>query len=186
MRITRVTTKVGDGGETFLGDGRRVGKDSLRIEASGSVDELSSQIGMAVALGLEASLAEAARRVQDDLFRLGADLTLPAGAGAGRTSLRIEDAHVARITAEIGRMLAELAPLREFVLPGGAPGAACLHVARTVCRRAERVVVALSKSETIGPEVLKYLNRLSDWLFVAARTENRLRGTGEILWRRDG
>lgn len=186
MRITSVTTGVGDGGDTYLGDGRRVGKDALRVEACGAVDELSSQLGAAAAAGLAPEVAARVERIRNELFVLGADLAVPEGGPRGAGCPRIEDRHVKALEADIAAVLPGLGPLREFVLPGGSPGAAGLHVARAVCRRAERAVVALSRREPVSPEVLRYANRLSDWLFVLARLENRLRGIPEILWKREG
>lgn len=186
MRITNVTTGVGDGGDTYLGDGRRVGKDALRIEACGAIDELSSQLGAAAAAGLAPDVAAPLERIRNELFVLGADLAVPEGGSRGAACPRVEDRHVKALEADIARVLPGLGPLEEFVLPGGSPGAAGLHVARAACRRAERRVVALSRKEPVRAEVLRYLNRLSDWLFVLARLENRLRGIPEVLWKKDG
>jgi cob(I)alamin adenosyltransferase len=174
--IDRVTTGVGDGGQTALGDGQRVFKDEARIEALGAVDEANAAIGLArvYAAGAEDfSLG----RIQNDLFDLGADLAVPGAAG---DRLRITAEQVRRLEAEIAEMNTELRPLESFVLPGGAPGAAQAHLARAIVRRAERRVVGLSRQETVNPEVLRYLNRLSDHLFVLAR---RLSSeTGDMLW----
>jgi len=182
MRMTNVTTRTGDDGDTYLGNGQRVSKDSLRIEVCGALDELSSVLGLALAKELDPEIVPWVQRVQNDLFRLGADLCMP-GEDKRRLEVpQIEQGHVERLEAETGRLLEKLAPLREFILPGGARGAACLHVARTVCRRAERSLVALSRKEPVGAFALKYLNRLSDWLFVLARHENRLKGFREASW----
>ena len=181
-RLTKITTKTGDDGTTSLGSGERVPKDALRIEAFGTVDELNSVIGAALAHGLEPSLASELARIQNDLFHLGSNLSIlesPSGAKAGP---RIEERHVAALERTIERMTAELGPLTNFILPGGSVGAAGLHVARTVCRRAERLVVALAAAEPVGSHVVVYLNRLSDALFVMARWENRHRGVADVTW----
>jgi len=185
-RITRVTTKTGDRGETGLATGRRVGKDDPRIEAFGTVDELSSALGTALAgepAGeLPADLGGALRTVQNDLFHLGAELAMPAGEEGARPGPRIEARHVERLEARQDELAAELEPLANFELPGGSPGAARLQLARAVCRRAERRVVALSRVEEVSPEAVRYLNRLSDLLFTMARVENRRRGVEQAVW----
>jgi len=181
-RITRVTTRTGDEGETGLASGQRVGKDSLRVEACGTVDELNTQIGVALAAGLTNEVAAPLATIQNELFHLGADLATPEAAKARRAGPRIEARHVAAWETWIEAHVAIVGPLQNFILPGGAPGAAALHVARTVCRRAERVAVALSREEEIGPYILPYLNRLSDALFVMARLENLRRGAKEAYW----
>lgn len=181
-RITRVYTRKGDDGTTSLGGGQRVPKDSLRVETYGTVDELNSQVGLALALGLEPAIAGEARRIQNELFHLGADLCIPEEDKQRLAGPRIGQHHVDRLEALLDRLTADLGPLEEFILPGGSPGAAALHVARAVCRRAERLAVALARAEPVGPFVVKYLNRLSDALFVLARMENRLRGVKDPLW----
>ena len=185
-RITRVTTKTGDRGETGLATGRRVGKDDPRIEAFGTVDELSSVLGTALAgepAGeLSADLGGALRTVQNNLFHLGAELAMPAGEEGARPGPRIEARHVERLEARQDELAAELEPLANFELPGGSPGAARLQLARAVCRRAERRVVALSRVEEVSPEAVRYLNRLSDLLFTMARVENRRRGVEQAVW----
>ncbi len=181
-RITRVYTRTGDDGTTSLGDGGRVPKDSLRIEAYGTVDELNSAIGVALACGLDRVVASALAPVQNELFHLGADLCVREEEKEKRPVPRIEGRHVASLEALMDRLSEDLPPLDNFVLPGGSPGAAQLHVARTVCRRAERLVVALSRIEPVGPETVRYLNRLSDALFVLARAENARRGSPDVLW----
>lgn len=181
-RITRVYTRKGDDGTTSLGGGQRVPKDSLRIETYGTVDELNSQIGLALALGLGAPIASEARRIQNELFHLGADLCVLEEDKQRLAGPRIGQRHVDRLEELMDRLTAELGPLEEFILPGGGCGAAALHAARTVCRRAERLAAALARAEPVGPFVVKYLNRLSDALFVLARMENRLRGVEEPLW----
>jgi len=181
-RITKVYTKTGDDGRTGLGGGQRVEKDSPRIEAYGTVDELNSQIGVALASGLCEPLAAALGSIQNDLFHLGSDLCTLEPDKERRPVPRIEQRHVAALEKVIDRLSEELPPLENFVLPGGCPGAAQLHVARTVCRRAERLVVALARLESVGTQTVPYLNRLSDALFVMARYENRKRGVADILW----
>jgi len=181
-RITKVYTRTGDDGRTGLGGGQRVDKDSPRIEAYGTVDELNSQIGVALASGLCQPLAEAVGLIQNDLFHLGSDLCTLEPDKQRRPVPRIEERHVAALEKVIDRLSEELPPLENFVLPGGCPGAAQLHVARTVCRRAERLVVALARRESVGAQTVPYLNRLSDALFVMARYENRKQGVPDILW----
>jgi cob(I)alamin adenosyltransferase len=181
-RITKVYTRTGDDGTTGLGGGQRVAKDAPRVEAYGTVDELSAQIGAAVAAGLVSELAEALARIQNELFHLGSDLCILEEDKARRPVPVIEERHVLALKELLDRLAAELPPLANFILPGGAPGAAQLHVARTVCRRAERLVVALGREEPVGPFTVPYLNRLSDLLFVMARFENRRRGVPDVLW----
>lgn len=181
-RITKVYTRSGDDGTTGLGSGQRVPKDSPRIEAYGTVDELNSQIGAALAGGLDETVAEGLRPIQNDLFHLGSDLCV-LEADKGRLPVpRIEQRHVEALERLMDRLSKELSPLENFLLPGGSPGAAQLHVARTVCRRAERLVIALSRREPVGPQTVPYLNRLSDALFVMARYENKRRGVADVLW----
>ena len=181
-RITKVYTRTGDDGTTALGSGGRIGKDSPRIEAYGTVDELNSVIGAALAAGLNETIAPALASIQNDLFHLGSDLCVPEEEKERRPVPRIEVRHVAALETLMDRLSEELSPLENFVLPGGAVGAAHLHVARTVCRRAERIVVALSRRERVGPHTVQYLNRLSDALFVMARHENNRRGVPDVLW----
>jgi cob(I)alamin adenosyltransferase len=182
-RITKVYTRTGDDGTTALGNGARVAKDSRRVVAYGTVDELNSQIGAALATGLEARLSAALRRIQNELFHLGAELCVPPGeAGERSPGPRLEDHHVRALELLIDELQSELSPLENFVLPGGSAGAAQLHVARTVCRRAERALVALGREEPVGAWPVPYLNRLSDALFVMARFENLARGAGDVLW----
>jgi len=180
-RITKVTTRTGDDGTTALSNGCRVGKDNLRIEAYGTVDELNSVMGVAMAEGLSEPLPALLERIQNELFHLGSDLSMPEGEGAFSVP-RIEERHTDALEAGLEELSRDLAALENFVLPGGAPGAARLNVARAVCRRAERIAVRLSRQENVGPDVVRYLNRLSDFLFVAARFENRARGVADILW----
>jgi cob(I)alamin adenosyltransferase len=181
-RITKVYTRTGDDGTTSLGGGERVPKDSRRVEAYGTVDEANSVIGIALAVGLDPLLARELAGIQNDLFHLGSDLCVTE---ADKTRLpvpRIEARHVEKLERLIDRLSADLPPLENFILPGGSPGSAHLHVARAVCRRAERAVVSLAREEPVGDHVLVYLNRLSDALFVMARWENRRRGAADVLW----
>ena len=176
--LNRIYTKGGDRGQTSLGDGSRVAKHALRVEAYGTVDEANAAIGIArlhVAGDYDAMLG----RIQNDLFDLGADLCRPGTAEDGR--LRLEESQVERLEREIDAMNEELEPLRSFILPGGTPAAAFLHLARTVTRRAERLVVALIELEPVNPAALRYLNRLSDHLFVLARAVNE-GGAQDVLW----
>ncbi len=181
-RITKVYTRAGDGGMTRLGGGQSVPKDDLRIEAYGTVDELNSQIGQALAAGLDPDPASELRRIQNELLHLGADLSVREEDKDRVPVPRIEERHVEALERTIDRFNEELGPLENFILPGGTPGASRLHVARTVCRRAERLVVRLAREEAVGPQTLRYLNRLSDALFVLARLENRRKGAPEGLW----
>jgi cob(I)alamin adenosyltransferase len=183
VRIDRVVTRGGDNGETSLGDGGRVGKDTPRIEALGAVDEANAALGLlAAAPGLDAEAKAMLRRLQNDLFDLGADLAVPTGQ-TGR--LRLTEAPLARLEREIAAMLAPLAPLTSFVLPGGSETAARAHFARTLLRRAERRVVALARVEPVNPLLQRFLNRASDHLFVLARRLNAAGGE-EPTWRPGG
>jgi cob(I)alamin adenosyltransferase len=180
VKLTRIYTRGGDKGKTSLGDGTRVPKQSLRVEAYGTVDEANAAIGLArlhVAGDEEAMLA----RIQNDLFDLGADLCTPEGGRRGAGALRIVAAQVERLEAEIDGMNADLQPLTSFVLPGGTPAASYLHLARTVTRRAERLTCALAEAEKVNSEAIKYLNRLSDHLFVLGRRVNDS-GARDVLW----
>lgn len=181
-RITRVYTRTGDDGTTSLGSGQRVAKDSLRIDAYGTVDELNSQIGVALAAGLNDEIAAPLREIQNDLFHLGSDLCILEEDKARLPVPRIEERHVNALERLMDRLSEELSPLENFVLPGGSSGAAHLHVARTVCRRAERLLVSLARTERVGPQTIEYVNRLSDALFVMARHENKRRGVADVLW----
>jgi cob(I)alamin adenosyltransferase len=181
-RITRVYTRTGDDGTTGLGAGGRVPKDSPRIEAYGTVDELNSQIGVALAAGLTEEVSAALQTIQNELFHLGSDLCILEEEKERVPAPRIEERHVVALENLMDRLSETLPPLENFVLPGGCLGAAHLHVARTVCRRAERLVIALSRREKIGPFTIRYLNRLSDALFVLARAENHRRGVADVLW----
>jgi cob(I)alamin adenosyltransferase len=174
-RLTKIYTRTGDDGTTGLGDGSRVDKDSLRIEAIGAVDELNSAIGRVLAHGGPEAVRKCLEDVQHDLFELGAELCLP-----GVT--KIEATHLARLEAQLDGFNKDLPGLKEFILPGGAPSAADAHLARTICRRAERSVVALERKEKGGDGARRYLNRLSDLLFVIARVLNRASGKPDVLW----
>lgn len=183
VRINRVYTRVGDDGDTALVGGQRVPKDSLRIDAYGTVDELNSVIGVAVAAGLHEAMREPFFVIQQVLFNLGSDLATLEADKARIALPRVEPRHVAQLEAWIDAWNDALEPLRSFVLPGGSDlAAAHLHVARTVCRRAERAVISLSRQEPVGAAVVPYLNRLSDLLFVAARYQLHLAGGTELLW----
>jgi cob(I)alamin adenosyltransferase len=171
-RLSKIYTRTGDDGTTGLGDGTRVPKDSARVEAYGTTDELNSVLG--VLLAVPALLIE----VQHELFDMGGELCIP-----GHTV--ITAAHVTRLETALDGFNDPLPPLKEFILPGGGPAAAACHVARTVARRAERRVLSLSRAETVNPEVVHYLNRLSDLLFVLARVLARHERGGEVLWRHD-
>jgi cob(I)alamin adenosyltransferase len=181
-RITKVYTRTGDDGTTGLGGGQRVPKDSPRIEAFGTVDELNSQIGVVRSLGVGEAIAEPLSGIQNDLFHLGSDLCILEGDKRRLAVPRIEERHVLALERLMDALSEELSPLENFILPGGAPTAAALHVARTVCRRAERLVLALSRKEAVGDWTVTYLNRLSDALFVMARHENKRRGVADVLW----
>lgn len=180
VKLNRIYTRTGDRGTTALGDGTRLSKHALRVEAYGTVDEANAAVGLA-RLSTEGELDRILARIQNDLFDLGADLCVPEDGKKAEGALRIVDAQVARLESEIDAMNAELAPLTSFVLPGGTPAAAHLHLARTIVRRAERLMVALAEEEPVGEAVLKYVNRLSDHLFVAARLANG-KGKGDVLW----
>ena len=185
VRLTRIYTRGGDKGETSLGDGSRVPKQALRVEAYGTVEEANAAIGLArLHLGPAAD-AEADTmlgRIQNELFDLGADLCTPETGRRAAGALRIAAAQVERLEREIDTMNAALRPLDSFILPGGSPAAAHLHLARTVTRRAERLVCALAAAEPVNPEAVKYLNRLSDHLFVLGRRVND-DGALDVLWR---
>ena len=184
VKLTRIYTRGGDGGQTSLGDGARVAKHDPRVAAYGTVDETNATIGLA-RLHTEGALDAMLGRVQNDLFDLGADLCRPESDPGGgdpvRSALRMNAAQVARLETEIDAVNANLAELTSFVLPGGTPAAAYLHLARTVSRRAERDMTALAMAETVNPEAVRYINRLSDLLFVLARHAND-DGAQDVLW----
>jgi cob(I)alamin adenosyltransferase len=177
-RLSKIVTKTGDAGTTGLGDGSRVSKDSTRIAAIGEIDELNSVVGVLLSEQLPAPIRECLISVQHDLFDLGGELSIP-----GHTA--VSDAHVARLEADVERFNADLTPLKEFVLPGGRRAAAFAHVGRTVCRRAERALVRLAVEAPVTDDARRYLNRLSDLLFVLARWLNKDAGCGDVLWQKE-
>ncbi len=177
-RLSKIYTRTGDSGTTGLGDGSRVEKDSLRVEAYGTVDELNSQIGLIIALNKDDIIAGQLLDIQHDLFDLGSELCVP-GYSA------INNANIDILENILDSHNADLPALKEFILPGGNLAAASCHVARTVCRRAERIVVTLAREENINPPVIKYLNRLSDLLFVLCRVLARHGGESEVLWNKN-
>ena len=186
VRLNRIYTRTGDDGTTGLGSGERRLKSDLRVEAYGTVDEANATIGVArLSTGDDPVLDAMLARIQNDLFDLGADLATPVSEGEAKAegALKIHPHQVERLEAEIDALNASLAPLKSFILPGGSPAAAALHVARTVCRRAERLMVALAQAEgeIVDPAGVRYVNRLSDLLFVAARHANR-DGADDVLW----
>ena len=174
-RLSKIYTRTGDDGSTGLGDGSRVAKNSARVEAYGTVDEANSTIGMIQACALPDDVREVLTKVQHHLFDLGGELCIP-----GHEA--IQDAHVEGLEAHLDRFNEQLPPLKEFILPGGGEAASRCHVARTVVRRAERAAVTLARDETVRPQPVRYLNRLSDLLFVLARVLARADGQGEVLW----
>ena len=182
-RLTRIVTRTGDNGTTGLAGGKRVSKDSPRVWANGTVDELNSAIGVARSINADAGLDTRLRRIQNDLFNLGAELATPAE-DFRQGMPRIEQQHVADLEKLVEDLTQELGPLEEFILPGGSPVAAQLHVARTICRRAERFCVRLGKEEKIGEWVVPYLNRLGDALFTLARWANQKAGVKETYWKK--
>lgn len=178
--LNRIYTKTGDKGETALGDGTRLPKHALRIASYGTVDEANAAIGLA-RLETSGELDAMLGRIQNDLFDLGADLCIPQSSRRSEGALRITESQIERLEREIDAMNAELAPLTSFVLPGGTRAAAYLHLARTVVRRAERLIAELAAHESVGTTALKYANRLSDHLFVASRFANG-KGADDVLW----
>lgn len=181
VKLTRIYTRGGDTGKTSLGDGERRPKHDLRIAAFGTVDEANAVIGMARLHTADDPADAILARIQNDLFDLGADLCTPEQDDPKYPPLRIVAEQVARLEGEIDRLNADLAPLNSFILPGGTPAAAHLHLARTVARRAERLIAELAEREPVNPEALKYANRLSDLLFVLGRHLNG-NGAGDVLW----
>jgi cob(I)alamin adenosyltransferase len=177
-RLSKIATRTGDKGETGLGDGTRVAKDCARIQALGDIDELNSSIGVLLAEKLPAGPRAALLQVQQDLFDLGGEVCIPGYA-------MISEAQVRRLDALLEQYNGRLAPLKEFILPGGSRAAALAHLSRTVCRRAERSLVALGRAEPVGERARQYLNRLSDLLFVLGRTLNRAAKRGDVLWRHE-
>ena len=183
VTLNKIYTRTGDDGDTALGNGARVAKYSARVDAYGTVDEANATIGLA-RLHTSGEMSDALLRIQNDMFDLGADLCRPdmsKDADAEYAPLRMTEGQVTRLEAEIDAMNAGLAPLKSFILPGGSELSAHLHLCRTVTRRAERLAVELSSSEEVNTHAIKYLNRLSDWFFVAARVANE-NGTDDVLW----
>lgn len=177
-RLSRITTRTGDAGDTGLGDGSRVAKDSARIQALGDIDELNSCLGLVLAEKLPAAAKDALLQVQHDLFDLGGEVCIPGHA-------MITEAHVQRLEALTQAHNSKLKPLKEFILPGGTRAAATAHLARAVCRRAERSLVALGRREIVNDHARQYLNRLSDLLFVLGRDLNRAAKRGDVLWKHE-
>ncbi len=176
-RLSKITTRTGDAGETGLGDGSRVNKHSLRIVALGDIDELNSCIGLLLTESLPDTIGDALVGVQHDLFDLGGEVCIP-----GRTS--ISEAHIARLEGLVEQFNSELPPLKEFILPGGSRAAGLAHMARTICRRAERALVALAAEEPVSEASRIYVNRLSDLMFVFGRAANRHAGKPDVLWQK--
>jgi len=181
-RLTKIYTRKGDDGTTALGGGQRVPKDSRRVTAYGTVDELNSALGVALAHGLCDRLMEVLPVIQNELFHLGSDLCFVEEDKIKYAIPQIETRHIDKLEALIDELNEVVGPLENFILPGGSVGSAHLHLARTLCRRAERDVAALIREEPVGPYVLRYLNRLSDALFVMARYENKMQDVPEPLW----
>ncbi|OYV49437.1 MAG: cob(I)yrinic acid a,c-diamide adenosyltransferase [Candidimonas sp.] len=179
IRLSVITTRTGDAGTTGLGDGSRIAKDAPRIAALGDVDELNSAIGLLRTEPLPQAIDVLLARIQNDLFDMGAELCIP-----GHTALSTE--HVLRLDQALAHYNAELGRLKEFILPGGTRAAALAHMARTICRRAERTVITLNQHESVNPPAKQYLNRLSDLCFVLARVLNKAEGRADVLWGRDG
>ncbi|WP_395683127.1 cob(I)yrinic acid a,c-diamide adenosyltransferase [Dokdonella sp.] len=177
-RLSKIYTRTGDDGTTGLGDGTRVGKDSARVTAYGTVDELNSSIGIVLACDIDARMREVLTQVQHDLFDLGGELCIP-----GMAMVRGDD--IDRLEQILDSFNENLPPLKDFILPGGGMAAAQCHLARTICRRAEREVVTLARHDAVRPEAVRYLNRLSDLLFVLARVLARASGHGEVLWQHE-
>jgi len=177
-RLSKIVTRTGDAGTTGLGDGSRVAKDAPRIEAIGAVDELNSALGVLLAETLPESVRSCLLEVQHDLFDIGGELSIP-----GYHAVR--DAHAMRLEEAVDRFNADLPPLKEFILPGGSRSASLAHIARTACRRAERALVHLGVTAEVSEPLRRYVNRLSDLLFVLARVLNRASGGTDVLWRRD-
>jgi cob(I)alamin adenosyltransferase len=176
-------TKTGDTGQTRLGGGQKVPKSNLRLEAYGTIDELNSHLGLVLALGVVDEVATPLRRIQNELLDLGSDLCFLEEDKGKWNIPQVRPDQIEALEHEIDAMQSATGPLTNFILPGGSPGAASLHVARTVCRRAERILARLAEVEAIHPLCLQYVNRLSDWLFAAPRLENLRRGIEDPLWR---
>ncbi len=177
-RLSKIATRTGDNGTTGLGDGSRVDKDSLRVHAMGDVDELNSHVGLLLCDTLPDALRGELVTIQHDLFDMGGELCIPGFA-------MITDAHVARLDALLEKYNADLPPLADFILPAGSRAASQAHVCRTVCRRAERAIVGLGKADALHDNPRRYMNRLSDLLFVLSRVLNRFAGGSDVLWEKD-
>jgi cob(I)alamin adenosyltransferase len=177
-RLSKIYTRTGDDGSTGLGDGTRVSKDSARVAAYGTVDELNSALGVVIACTLPANINEMLTEIQHELFDLGGELCIPGSA-------MINDADITRLEQRLDGLNADLPALKDFILPGGGMAAAQCHLARTIARRAEREVVTLSHHDAVRPEAIRYLNRVSDLLFVVARVLARSAGHGEVLWKHE-
>lgn len=178
-RLSKIYTRTGDNGTTGLGDGSRTDKDSLRVEAMGDVDELNAVIGVLLTESVAPGLHDTLTRIQHDLFDLGGEICIPGHA-------MVKAARVSALEETLDQLNERLQPLKEFILPGGSRAAAYCHLARTVCRRAERQLIRLSREEPVTPVSLQYLNRLSDLLFVMSRSLNQQAGVADVLWRNDG
>lgn len=181
-RLTKIYTRTGDDGTTALGNRKRISKDATRVRAYGDVDELNSILGSAIAMGLDSKIAENLKIIQNELFHLGAVLSFPGEEREHFQIPQIRSDHVGKLEQLTDEFMDTVGPLENFILPGGSLGAAQLHIARAVCRRAERSAVSLSIDDEVGDNVLAYLNRLSDALFAMARYENHVAGIGEQLW----
>lgn len=181
VKLDKIYTRGGDKGKTSLGNGKRVYKNSIRIDAFGTVDETNSILGIAI-IGLKSPLKEMIFRIQNDLFDLGADLCVPESDSLDYEPLRITQTQVDRLENEIDEMNSNLNPLQSFILPGGSIESSYLHLARTIARKAERLIISLSQKEKINPVTIKYINRLSDHLFVIARLVNKHNQKEDILW----
>ena len=177
-RLSKIATRTGDNGTTGLGDGNRVDKDALRVHAMGDVDELNSHLGLLLCEDMPPTLREELISIQHDLFDMGGELCIP-------NYTLIHDAQVARLDALLAKYNADLPPLKEFILPAGSRAASQAHVCRTICRRAERVIVSLGKTEKMNDNPRQYMNRLSDLLFVLARVLNRFAGGADVLWEKE-
>ncbi len=180
-RLTKIYTRTGDDGSTALGSRSRVSKNSLRVQAYGDSDELSTHIGMAISQQLDPVIEASLIRIQHEILVLGAELAFPPGESEFKIPT-IEERHIRGLENDIDQINEGLGPLENFILPGGTPGAAALQIARTVCRRAERSIVALAVGESVRPEAMAYINRLSDLLFVMGRYENKAKQGREIIW----
>lgn len=181
--LTRLYTRAGDKGSTRLGGGQKISKNSLRLECYGTIDELNSHLGLAIALGASSEVAACLLRIQNDLFDIGSDMCFLDEDKSKWNIPQPREDQIDQLEREIDGFQSRTGPLTNFILPGGAKSAAALHVARTVCRRLERLCVRLDATESVNPLTLRYINRLSDWLFAAPRLENQIQGIDEPLWK---